>query len=91
MSTLYHNLGIDPIINDMFLQEIRENDIGDPEIFLKSFWVMISKLSQTDIYKENENEINLLPPLRYVIMRYKNNDTKTVYAIEYGKNASLNK
>ena len=52
---------------------------------------MISKLSQTDIYKENENEINLLPFLRYVIMRYKNNDPKMVSVIQYGKYATLNK
>ena len=85
MSTVYHILGIDSKINDMFLQEIKENDIENPEIFLKSFWLMISKACGTNIYQEHENEFNCHNFLRYVIRKYKNNDPKIIQLIDYGK------
>ena len=85
MSTILDNLDIEPEIKDLLLQEIRENDIEDPENFLKSFIYLITKLPLTDIYQENEDEINLLSFLRYVIMRYKNNDPKILFLIRYGK------
>ena len=85
MSTILDNLDIEPEIKDLLLQEIRENDIEDPENFLKSFRYLITQLPLTDIYQENEDEINLLSFLRYVIMRYKNNDPKILFLIRYGK------
>ena len=85
MSTILDNLDIEPEIKDLLLQEIRENDIEDPENFLKSFRYLITKLPLTDIYQENKDEINLLSFLRYVIMRYKNNDPNILFLIRYGK------
>ena len=65
------------------LFSFNENKID--QNFLKSFRYMITKLSLTDIYQENEDEIHLLAFLRYAIMRYKNNDPKILFMIRYGK------
>ena len=75
---------VDPELYNELLQIVRDNDIEDPDTFLKSFILFIIEGSVG--YQENENKIiDVFEVLRWVINKYKNNDPNMVYLIEEGK------
>ena len=75
---------VDLELYNELLQIVRDNDIEDPDTFLKSFIFFIIKGGGG--YQENENKIiDVFEVLRWVINKYKNNDPNMVYLIEEGK------
>ena len=75
---------VDPELYNELLQIVRENDIENPDTFLKSFILFIIEGSVGQ--EENENKIvDVFELLRWTINKYKNNDPGVVYLIEEGK------
>ena len=75
---------VDPELYNELLQIVRDNDIENPDTFLKSFILFIIEGSVGQ--EENENKIvDVFELLRWTINKYKNNDPSMVYLIEEGK------
>ena len=81
MSKRVSNFMVDTEVWDEFLTIVRDNDIKNPENFLKSFFLFLVQGTEG----KDTRKWDIYELLRWAIKQYKNKDPNMVYLIEEGK------